>query len=120
MAAAAVTAPSPKKTIIRVITSCTGEKNVTHDRQLSLADFQQGPKHVAKREAELNGSLTPAVLLYSGLQHERLLRGVLAVESSPDSGLVVDTWIMSAGYGLIPANRAIAPYEATFIGMGST
>src|SRR5689334_11543486 len=118
MAAPAVT-ESSKRTIIRVITSCTGEKKITHERQLTLADFQQGPKHVAKREAELSGSLTPAMHLYSGLQHQRLLRGVLAVESNPDSGLVLDTWIMSAGYGLIPANQKIAPYEATFIGMGS-
>lgn len=119
MAAPAVTAPGPKKTIIHVITSCTGEKKVTHERQLTLADFQQGQKHVAKREAELHGSLTPAMELYSGLQHQRLLRGVLAVESNPDAGFGIDTWIVSAGYGLIPANRSIAPYEATFIGMGS-
>ncbi len=118
MAAPAVT-DSSKKTIIRVITSCTGEKKITHERQLTLADFQEGPTHVAKREAELSESLMPAMHLYSGLQHQRLLRGVLAVESTPNSGLVIDSWIVSAGYGLIPANRMIAPYEATFIGMGS-
>lgn len=119
MAAPAVTAPSPKKTVIRVITSCTGEKKATPERQLTLNDFRQGSKHVAMREAELNGSLIPAMHLYSGLQHQRLLRGVQFVEANSAAGIVIDTWIVSAGYGLIPADRKIAPYEATFIGMSS-
>jgi len=119
MAASTVTTPLPRRILIRIITSCTGEKKVNHERQLTLTDFQKGPEQVARREAELKGSLTPAVELYSGLQHLRLLRGIQAAGSNPSRTFDTDTWIVSAGYGLIQGSRAIAPYEATFIGMGS-
>lgn len=105
--------------LIRIVTSCTGEKNITHDRQLTLADFEQGPAHVAGREAEFTAVLTPAIDLYSGLQHQRLRRGLQAVESNRGSGISTETWIVSAGYGLIPGHRKVAPYEATFMGLSS-
>jgi hypothetical protein len=109
--------PTFHRMLIRIITSCTGEKSVAHKRQLTLADFQQGTAHVAAREAELRGVLTRAIDLYSGLQHKRLLRGITVVESGRDRGISTDTWILSAGYGLIASDRSVAPYEATFIGM---
>jgi len=105
--------------LIRIITSCTGEKSVPHDRQLSLADFQKGPTHLSEREADLESVLARAIDLYSGQQHQRLIRGINAVESDRDCGISIDTWIVSAGYGLIPGDRRVAPYEATFIGMSS-
>jgi hypothetical protein len=105
--------------LIRIVTSCTGAKGVTHDRQLTLADFEQGAAHVVARETELEACLTPAVDLYCGLQHQRLLRGLRTVEFNPGSGISTETWIVSAGYGLVPGSRRVAPYEATFIGMSS-
>lgn len=105
--------------LVRIVTSCTGEKTVTHGQQLTIVDFEKGAAHVAAREAELGSVLTPAIDLYCGLQHQRLIRGVLKVESSRSSEVSVDTWIVSAGYGLIPGFRKVAPYEATFIGMSS-
>jgi len=119
MASVARPAPTPNEMLIRIITSCTGEKIITDDRQLTLADFQQGAGHVSKREAELQSRGTRAIDLYSGLQHQRLMRGINAVGANPDSGISTETWIVSAGYGLIPGDRSIAPYEATFIGMTS-
>lgn len=113
-----MTTPRQRRMLVRIITSCTGEKKVSHERQLTLADFQKGPEHVARREAELKDYLTPAIELYSGLQHVRLLRGLQAIQSDPNRNVDTDTWIVSAGYGLIPGHRPIAPYEATFIGMG--
>jgi hypothetical protein len=105
---------------VLVVTSCTGEKVVTHDDALTLADFEKGAKHVAHRERELATLLTSAEDLYSGLQHVRLMRGVRAFRegnhSSP-SRSSIDLWIVSAGYGVIPANRKIAPYECTFQNM---
>lgn len=103
--------------LIRIVTSCTGEKRFTHDKQLTLQDFQRGQEHVATREAELQDLLCPAMELYTGLQHQRLIRGINAIQSSTTSLFVTDTWIVSAGYGLIPGGQQIAPYEATFIGM---
>ena len=100
---------------ILVITSCTGEKAVDSPDRLTLADFRQGHAHVDEREAALATLLTPAEMLYSGMQHQRLMRGVRAARQSP--GIDVDLHIVSAGYGLVPASRKLAPYEATFIGM---
>ncbi len=100
---------------ILVITSCTGEKAVDSPDQLTLADFRRGHAHVAAREAALAALWRPAELLYSGMQHQRLMRGVQAARAS--AGLVVDLNIVSAGYGLVPGAKLLAPYEATFIGM---
>ncbi len=55
---------------ILVITSCTGEKSVDSPDRLTLADFKQGPTHVAAREAALAALLTPAELKLTGEQNE--------------------------------------------------
>lgn len=100
---------------ILVITSCTGEKSVDSPDRLTLADFQKGQAHVATRESGLAELMTPADALYSGMQHQRLMRGVLAARAS--AGLDVDLNIVSAGYGMVTGERKLAPYEATFIGL---
>ena len=97
-----------------VITSCTGEKVVSDPKQLKLKDFQQGRDHVRARESTLKDKLTRADEIYSGMQHVRLMRGVAEARKA---GIELDLQILSAGYGLIPASRRIAPYEATFQGM---
>lgn len=102
---------------ILVVTSCTGEKTVETPNALTQADFAAGPEHVAQREASL--PLTPAEELYAGLQHIRLMDGIRAVRARPESGWTVDLHILSAGYGLVPADRPLAPYEVTFTGMKS-
>lgn len=107
---------------ILIITSCTGQKAASCANHLTMADFRAGADHIAKREAELAEHVMPADELYTGLQHQRLMRAVREVRSShqgngsPDF-LELDVWILSAGYGLIPGARPIAPYEATFQGM---
>jgi hypothetical protein len=100
---------------IVVITSCTGDKSVHHENQLTLADFRQGAEHLSEREQSFAELLTPAEKLYIGMQHERLMRGIGAVRTAQKIDL--DLWILSAGYGLVPAAQQLAPYEATFIGM---
>ena len=100
---------------IRVITSCTGEKLVSVPDQLTLDDFRLGAAHVRAREVALGDRLTSAEELYTGLQHERLMRGVRAARTA--GGIEVDLRILSAGYGLVAADQKLAPYEATFIGM---
>jgi hypothetical protein len=92
---------------ILIVTSCTGEKSVTQERALTLADFEKGAAHVKKREQELKEQLTQAEDLYSGLQHVRLMRGVRAFREAhaPNgSGAMLDLWILSAGYGLVPGD----------------
>ncbi len=100
---------------ILVLTSCTGEKSVESVHQLTLDDFREGAMHVSACERRLAHLMVPAEALYSGMQHHRLMRGVEAVRSQP--GLAIDLNIVSAGYGLVPGSRKVAPYEATFIGM---
>jgi hypothetical protein len=83
-----------------IITSCTGEKVVHHERALTLEDFQKGAAHIAAREDELANLRTPAEELYSGQQHVRLMRGLRTFRSQcNDTSSAVDLWILSAGYG---------------------
>jgi hypothetical protein len=100
---------------ILVITSCTGEKSVESVDQPTLDDFKRGPIHVTKLEAAMKDLMLPAEALYTGLQHARLMRGINAVRKLP--GFEVDLKVLSAGYGLVNADRKLAPYEATFAGM---
>ena len=102
-----------------IITSCTGEKVVESDRQLTREDFAKGAAHVAEREKELKDSLRTAGEIYSGEQHVRLMRGVTERRKDEGGGMKVDLHILSAGYGLIPEDRLVAPYEITFATMKS-
>jgi len=105
---------------ILVITSCTGEKSVSSERALTLEDFKQGRRHVARREKELKDLLCPAESLYTGQQHVRLMRGVQAFRESRLSSNgddVLDLEVLSAGYGIVSGKARLAPYEATFQGM---
>ena len=100
---------------ILVITSCTGKKASKPENQLTLSDFQQGPEHLKRREQELSEYFLPAEKLYTGGQHIRLMHGVEALRRTD---IEVELWIVSAGYGLIPGERELPPYETTFTGMG--
>lgn len=101
---------------VMIITSCTGEKKYKPVNQLSLNDFRQGPIYVESRQEELKKYMTRAGELYTGDQHVRLMRGV---EEARSKGVEVTLRILSAGYGLIPEDRLIAPYESTFATMKS-
>mgnify|MGYP005708558849 FL=1 len=65
-----------------IITSCTGEKRLTHVNQLTLTDFAKGQAHLAKREAKLPRQ--SAEQIYSGQQPIRLLRGISALREQGD------------------------------------
>lgn len=101
-----------------VIGSCTGSKHdagCPDDAKLVEADFDD-PIRLQKREAELQKWLRPAGLMYTGRQHTQMMQGVRLIRSEfgKDACTVV---ILSAGYGLIPEDRLIAPYDVTFQGM---
>jgi len=103
-----------------IITSCTGKKSVAPENSLTLADFQKGATHVRAREQELNRLLAPAGQMYAGDQHVRLMRGLSVIRSNPQpSTLNPQLFILSAGYGLIPEDLKIAPYQCTFANMNS-
>jgi hypothetical protein len=102
---------------ILVITSCTGEKASSPDHQLVLEDFERGGAHLKGREKELKAFAQPAGAIYTGQQHVRLMRGIEAVKGG--KSISVDLHILSAGYGMIPADRSVVPYECTFATMKS-
>jgi hypothetical protein len=105
---------------VLVITSCTGEKSVESPKALTLEDFQKGSEHVLGREAEFAELLRPAEQIYTGQQHVRLMRGVVAFRAGHSingRAPALDLQILSAGYGLVPGSQKLAPYDATFQGM---
>jgi hypothetical protein len=105
---------------ILIVTSCTGEKAEERDGALKIEDFRAGGEHVRRREKDLCNFLLPAGEMYTGQQHVRLMRGVNALRNSSQRNggdILVDLYVLSAGYGLISEFRKIAPYECTFAGM---
>jgi hypothetical protein len=133
---------------LSIVTFCTGEKAHPPAKALTLEDFQAGAAHVKRREQDLNQFLTPAAQLYTGEQLVRLMRGLSALRTTPadtlsaptgerdeggcrnpeapnsqfglhPSASSLDLWVLSAGYGLIPESRKIAPYECRFATMGT-
>ena len=95
-----------------IITSCTGEKRFKPENQLTLEDFKP-PAHLRKREKQLAEFISPARELYTGMQHLQLMEGVQNLRKAIGQS-VMDVAIISAGYGLILEEQAIAPYEVTF------
>lgn len=102
-----------------IITSCTGEKSVTSKKQLIKSDFDAGGERVEQREEELKDFLRTAGEIYTGEQHVRLMRGVEAVRKAAGGKKAagIEVKVLSAGYGVIPEGRKVAPYEVTFATM---
>jgi hypothetical protein len=98
-------------THLLVISSCTGAKAVKSPA-LAFADFSD-PDRLAQRESELAVVRRPAAAMYTGWQHLYLMRGVKALQRAFGDAFV-DLRILSAGYGLIGADRMICPYDLTF------
>ena len=102
---------------ILVITSCTGEKRFNTSNLLVQDDFRN-EEILKQRESELSEFSCQAALMYTGMQHLRLMEGVSLLRSSFTKDLI-DVYIISAGYGLIEENKSIVPYEVTFNSMNN-
>jgi hypothetical protein len=97
-----------------VISSCTGRKRFKSDEQLSQDDFRD-PERLRRRETELACYTCRAAEMYEGEQHKGVMEGLAVLRKA---GVSAELQILSAGYGLIPADRPIAPYDVTFATMG--
>lgn len=97
---------------VLIITSCTGEKRFKPENQLTQEDFMHTAR-LRKREKQLSEFMAPAGEMYTGMQHIQLMEGVRTLRKALEKP-VIDVVIISAGYGLIPEDRVIAPYEVTF------
>jgi queuine/archaeosine tRNA-ribosyltransferase len=100
---------------ILVISSCTGEKAVEVENPLTLADFKADQQVLKERMQELGLLGLPAQELYTGQQHLRLIKGIKEVTEKKE--IALDFYILSAGYGLIPAANNVLPYDVTFANM---
>jgi hypothetical protein len=97
---------------VLIVTSCTGEKRFKPTLQLRLEDFQDKAR-LKSREAELAEFARPAAQMYTGQQHLLCMEGIGLLRQSLGQE-AVDLVILSAGYGLIPEEKTIVPYEVTF------
>lgn len=97
---------------VLIITSCTGEKRFKPENQLTQEDFMHAAR-LRKREKQLSEFMAPAGEMYTGMQHTQLMEGVRTLRKTLEKP-EIDVFIISAGYGLIPEDRVIAPYEVTF------
>lgn len=100
---------------ILIISSCTGKKKSKPHNRLICSDFLE-KQNLRKKEGELKKYLCPAREMYIGEHHIFTVKGVefLCDKYGKEN---VGFYIISAGYGLIPHDKIIAPYECTFKGM---
>lgn len=97
---------------VLVVTSCTGEKRYKPENQLTLEDFKEKAR-LEQREVQLAQFACSAGQMYTGQQHLRVMEGVQLLRQSFGRE-TVDVMILSAGYGVIPEDKNIRPYEVTF------
>ena len=92
--------------------TCSDRKSVPTLASLRASKLTSGTTERRCREwielLEASPNSTPAGLLYGG-EAWTVLRSI-----EPGPGWTVDLWVLSAGYGLVPATAQLAAYSATF------
>jgi hypothetical protein len=95
-----------------VITPCSAKKRgdvLDPARAEDLAD----PERRQLAEARLAAFACPAAEMYTGTHHRLVMEGVEAVWNRWGRQ-VLDVAVLSGGYGLLPADRLIIPYDVSF------
>ena len=107
-----------KQLKINIITSCTGEKKFSPETQLTQEDFRSinEAEVFTSKEDGLSEYRIAAEDIYTGQQHLRLMKGINLFRENYGAENV-NLWILSAGYGMISADKEVVPYECTFQGM---
>jgi hypothetical protein len=102
--------------VVHVVVTCSNRKRVPVPPSLSARTLPDVP--VCERANEwirrLSNSGAPLISvldLYGG-EHWSVVRSLPSVATGARTP--VDLWILSAGYGLIPADAKVRPYAATF------
>lgn len=95
-----------------VISAATSEKRDQVPDPALAAELADAAR---RREAEerLAPYACPAMAMYTGAHHRMVMEGLWAVWARWGRGLM-DLALLSPGYGLIPADETIVPYEAAF------
>ena len=97
-----------------VISSGTAEKR-DQVPDPALAAELADPSRRQEAEQRLAAFACPAMAMYTGTHHRMVMDGLWSVWDRWGRE-VLDLAILSAGYGLIPAEEMIVPYEAAFSG----
>lgn len=100
---------------LTVITTCTNKKSDTAVKGLSFADYaDRYPPDVAKiwtKHLKNSKSMISCRDLYLG---SHWIESLSCEESALNQGIVAETWVLSAGYGLVCSNEKLASYAASF------
>ncbi len=100
---------------VRIVVSCTDRKSVRPDECLQLRNYSDDLTDRADawlaRIAEPDSATLPATDLYQG-EHWRIVQQLESTATA--SGVDVEVWVASAGYGLIHSTTQIESYAATF------
>jgi hypothetical protein len=95
-----------------VISPCSAKKRGDVPDPARAADLADpGRRRLA--EARLSAFACPAIEMYTSTHHRLVVAGVRAVWERWGRG-TLDLAILSGGYGLLPADQVIIPYDVTF------
>ncbi len=95
-----------------VISPCSAKKRGDVADPALAADLAEpGRRQLA--EARLAAFACPAIEMYTGTHHRLVAAGVREVWEAWGRN-VLDLAILSGGYGLLPADQVIIPYDVTF------
>src|SRR5437868_1959469 len=106
------------KSDLHILVSCTDRKRAAVSEELCLRTVPAKPiEERAKawwlRITRHRGQAIPAMDLYAG-DHWSVVRAL--PELAQRNSLKANLWVISAGYGLVPATACLLPYSATFAG----
>jgi hypothetical protein len=98
-----------------LVAACAQRKRATPPDQLRLSTINGAPtdrlSEWQRRLAAVEAPLVPAESLYVGDHWHAVLEAFRIVQRYTPK---VKLWVISAGYGLIPAQQMVKPYSATF------
>ncbi len=96
---------------ILVFSSCTKSKKFEHKNQPGCSDLtdEDAINEYINRFSQYS---CKAEEMYRGAQHRNLLKGINRLQKVAN----IKTFIISAGLGIIPADKVISPYNCTFTG----
>lgn len=95
-----------------VITPCSAKKRGDVPEPARAADLAD-PERRRQAKARLAAFAHPAIAMYTGTHHRAVVSGLRGVWEHWGQE-VMDLAILSGGYGLLPAEAVIIPYDVTF------
>jgi len=106
---------SNERKLVRVVVGCANRKRKPPARGLQLGAYPTGIEARSaqwlKRIGRPETDTVTAHDLYMG-EHWSVVKGLH--EAAGQGGCDIEIWVVSAGYGLVPAESLLEPYSATF------